>query len=234
MLLRCPSSLKWPLLCVERDVKLYMIVYSLYLYYVVIPLPQTVQCCSPRRKSLFSRILEDQFTSPCPCSRMTRVQVLVLGWQVLVLVLGWQVLVLVLVLGWQVQVQVLVLGWQVLVLVIGWQVLVLLFLSLDEKSLSLSSDDKSKSLLLSSNDKSLFLSSDDKSKSLSSDDKSLSLFSNLKSLSALLTAIVSRSFLHCALNCIVKKIKMSPCKTCYVYAYVWCVNYSLYCLYTRT
>ena len=26
-----------------------------------------LQCCSPRGKSLSSRILEDQFTSPCPC-----------------------------------------------------------------------------------------------------------------------------------------------------------------------
>ena len=27
------------------------------------------QCCCPRGKSLSSRILEDQFSSPCPCPR---------------------------------------------------------------------------------------------------------------------------------------------------------------------
>ena len=31
--------------------------------------PNTQQCCCPRGKSLSSRILEDQFSSPCPCPR---------------------------------------------------------------------------------------------------------------------------------------------------------------------
>ena len=29
--------------------------------------PRTIKCCSPRGKSLSSRILQDQFISPCPC-----------------------------------------------------------------------------------------------------------------------------------------------------------------------
>ena len=79
-------------------------VIAIALIWSVLSTSRFTQCCCPRGNSLSSRILEDQFTSPCPwtsspcpCYRTTSLAIC--PWTTsLVLVLGLKVLVLVLVL----------------------------------------------------------------------------------------------------------------------------------------